>query len=233
MRTIVILALAVSALMVSCQKEAGKGGENNLETLHKTVYANSKKYKDITAGAVSIQYLIALDSVKYASYKDSLLSLYFNAGAYDMSALLANDLIKVHPKDTSVMRMLAVSNEAMGLFDEALKGQRALFEATKKPEHLYQVMTLLYKQEKDKEAREVLEQLKTTPGIKEATTVVNYRQGESQIVPLEAAMYNVAGALDYQEGKRKEALANFKKALEIMPEFYQAQMGVQALSQGQ
>jgi tetratricopeptide (TPR) repeat protein len=229
MRNYAIFSLLLTLLVLSSCKQSGQSPE----ALQRKILANSRKYKDINSASIAIQTLLAIDSVRNAQYRDSLLLIYYGAGAYPQALLLANDLVKEigREKDTMLLNIMAVSSETIGEFDDALKSYQALYAASGKADQLYQIAAIQFKLKKVDECKQTMAKLLQDPKLKETKVLFTYREGQEQNVALEAAVYNMEGVLNIQDEKYAEAVASFKKALTIEPEFMQAQINLQALSE--
>jgi tetratricopeptide (TPR) repeat protein len=227
MRNYAIFSLLLILFAFSACKSNNKASQ---QALQMKILENSRKYKDINSASQAIQTLLAIDSVKNASYKDSLLLIYYGAGAYPQALLLANDLVKGREKDTMLLNIMAVSSETMGDYEAALKSYQALYAVSGKADQLYQIAAIQFKLKQLDECKQTMAKLLQDPKLKETKVLFTYREGQEQNVSLEAAVYNMEGVINIQGEKYNEAVESFKKALKIEPEFLQAQINLQALA---
>ena len=219
------ICLLVITAFASCSDKEGQ------EKLQKRILSNARHYRDVNAASLAIQTLIALDSVKYASYKDTLMVIYATAGANAQAILIAKELLIERPKDTTVLKILANTTENLGLSVEAMKYFHSLFEVTGKPDFLYQVATIAFKEKRTDISEQMLNTIDSVPSSKDVFIVFSYEKGPRQKVPLDVAVLNLRGALAQDKGDVRAAQEYYQKALDKMPAFVQAYTNMQRLKQ--
>lgn len=76
---------------------------------HLLVFEQSRMFGDVGTAISSLNYLIASEPVKYASYADTLAAVYLNAGYYSQCNILSSLLLARNPNKESLMSMKAAS----------------------------------------------------------------------------------------------------------------------------
>jgi len=178
--------------------------------------------------------LLAMDSVKYGSYKDTLLIIYASGGAEPQAILLGKELLAKNPKDTTILKVLANANNNLGMNAEAAKYFSSLYNITGKPGFLYEVAIINYKDKKINNCEITLDSLDKLPEAvrKNATIIFTYENGPRQSVPIDVAVANLHGVVEQEKGNMEKAEEYFQKAATMMPSFVQATLNLQRVKSG-
>ncbi len=186
--------------------------------LEKQIYRSALKYNDLAVAKTSVYKMMALSPAD-KSLRDTLLFLYFNAGAFGQSVLLSREILAENSNNPTVLEIKAISEQNLGLTKEALESYEKLYPQTKSLFHLYQVAVMQYQLKRYGECNASLEEiLKSEKAVGEKVTI-NTAQNATQEVSLKAAALNIRGVM-FLEGKREEdAKSNFSQALAVQPDF--------------
>ncbi|MEX0812968.1 MAG: hypothetical protein WD048_12185 [Chitinophagales bacterium] len=197
----------------------------------KSIYRSAMDNGDLLTAINAVYYLNEYEPEN--AWKDTLIGLYFGRGAYVQTVLLGEKLMEGREKDTTLMEYMAFSKEALGMHEESLKAYEKLYDQTKKLNYLYQIASLQFNLRRYNECVSSLNKITQDPEAEETKVNIRYGRGETQEVPVMAAVFNINGVLAMQQQDFKSAEASFQKALEIFPDFALAKGNIQAMAQQQ
>jgi len=196
--------------------------------IEKNIYKRALRYGDAAQAKDALYHLIEIDSAG-ANYKDSLLALYFGAQSYVSSTLLGREILVANPKDSRTLGVVAASEQALGLFTEALDHYKTLYGIAKDPNDLYQMATIEYRLERMGECKAHLVEVVQNPASEKGEVYLAYNEKEGQNVPLRAAAYNILGFIA-QKDEPEAAKKLFEKALELEPKFLLAKNNLEQIN---
>lgn len=199
--------------------------------VQKKIFRQAVKYTDFPVARTALYNIIALNPGDSA-YVDSLFFFYASSRAFQQAVFLGNELIAKNPGDTTVRELLAISKQALGLMKEALEDYEALFAKTNSPDYLYQIASLQYNLKRVEECNRSVNQLLGMNSAENQKVDIQYGQNQSQQVPVKAAAYNILGVLARDVNQKETAIAAFRKALEVFPDFELAKGNLDALQKG-
>lgn len=199
---------------------SSKSGDTRGEaiTLQKTIYQNAVKYGDANTAKIALHTLIALNATD-ASYKDSLLNLYFSSQSFVNSVLLGRELHAADPNNKITLAILAASEQSVNLITESLDHYKKLYAISKSPSDLYQAATLEFRLQRVAECKASLDAILANPASEKEQVYISYSERDGQNVPLKAACWNIMGFLAQTQNNKDAAKECFNKALQIFPEF--------------
>lgn len=218
-----ITVLFALVFIVACQPS-----KDQLVAQQEEMYKTALKYGDAVAARQAIYNILNIAPNK-EEYKDTLMRLYYNTGAYRPAILVAEELIESNPEDTVVIEVLAVSRQAVGLLREALEDYEVLYEKKGRLNDLYQIASIQYNLKRYEELNLSIQRLLTDEGIDEEKVIINYPQGQRQQVAMKAAVLNIQGVLAMDIGKYEVAEKSFQLALQADPQFEMAKGNLEAL----
>ncbi|MFN0201175.1 MAG: hypothetical protein ACKVTZ_06615 [Bacteroidia bacterium] len=197
--------------------------------LQKDIYKRSAKYGDADQAKNALYHLMVLDSTG-ASYKDSLMILYFSSQAYVNTVLLGREILVSQPKNTKALSLVATSEQSLGAFKEALEHYKSLYVLTSDPLDLYQIATIEFRLERFGECKGNVEQIILHPKAKESKIYIAYNEKEGQEVPLIAAAWNLRGFIAASKDQQVDVAKQcYQKALELDANFALAKSNLEAL----
>jgi hypothetical protein len=177
--------------------------------LEKSVFAAARKYADAPQATSALYRLIALGET---TYRDTLIAIYFANDAYGNAVLLGRELLAERPDDLRLLEILAVSEQQLGINEEALLHYTTLYRKSKDVYFQYQCATLQYQLNKKGEAKLTIEDIIANKQSLTATTAITYENGQSQQVPVKAAALNLRGAIFADEDNEALAMNSFNEA---------------------
>jgi len=181
------------------------------------VYHLGMKYSDISVTRNSLYNMIALDPGD-ASLLDSLAYMYFEYQQYTSCLLVCLDLLKINPDNIPALEMSAVSYDNLGLKDKALTSYESIYLRNNSVYTLYRIAVLQLDLGRHTESMTNVNILLEKPETKESKVSVNTEQGSRQI-SLEAAVYNLKGLIEADQGNKELARASYQQALALEPDF--------------
>lgn len=202
-------------------------GGDKLAEMYKTMYSTSLKYNDLAAATQATYALMALEPDNFARL-DTLAQLYFQRSAFPQSILVANDVLLKDPENQQMLEIRAFSKQSLGAAKESLVDYETLYKLSKDPYHFYEIATLQYTMRRFGECEDSITRLLASPDIKDKTISLSYNQIQ-QSVPFAAALHNLYGVLQLDQGKPDIAKKHFDQALQLAPEFYLAKANKEAL----
>jgi len=183
-------------------------------------YQAGLRYSDLSIAKIKLYDLMARNP-EDLRYMEALGSLYFEAGEYASSALVAMDILKINDKNVGALEIASYALEQLGAFDRALPYYESLHLLTGDNFSLYKSAYLQFSMKRYAEAMNSLTMLmklaKTDEKIGFAVS-----ETETQQVDMKAAALNLKGLVYLEQASKSEAKAAFTEALALEPTFTQA-----------
>jgi len=194
--------------------------KNALNMVDQMAYQAGLRYSDLSIAKIKLYDLMARNP-EDLRYMEALGSLYFEAGEYASSALVAMDILKINDKNVGALEIASYALEQLGAFDRALPYYESLHLLTGDNFSLYKSAYLQFSMKRYAEAMNSLTMLmklaKTDEKIGFAVS-----ETETQQVDMKAAALNLKGLVCLDQNSKAEAKAAFNEALAIEPTFTQA-----------
>lgn len=200
-------------------------------TIEKAVLKQALIYNDENIAANSLYNIIAKEG-ETSIYKDSLAYLYFTGRKFPSCFMVCTDILSRDGNKQDVLEMQAVSLENMGAVDKAAQVYAKLVTKSASNFHAYKLANLYFAMKKYDEASRAIQKALE---LKDAGTIkVSYavNKNYSQQVSLLAAISNLKGLIEFEQGKNDLAKASFQKAVELDSEFVLAKENLQAVIEG-
>ncbi len=196
--------------------------------IHLKVYDQALERGDVNAAVIAVQYIIAEGKAE-GNWEDTLARLYFSAGQYPLARKISEKLLRTDPKNVPMLTIAAFSNKALGQAKEAIPLFEVLYQESKYPGNLYELITLQFALKRYGEAAENIEALLKDPKAGEIKTTIQVGNNPPQEVALNAAALNIKGVIALEMGNKEDAERIFAEALEIMPDFVLAKQNMAVL----
>ncbi len=242
---VLLASLALGFLNSSVVAQKSKGKNTPVETtpafevaksgtdagsfkIYHQIYESAILYNDFAVATDAMYHMIALEP-NNAALKDTLAALYFQRGAWPQVVLVTSEVLAVNAENQGALELRAVANQSIGRAKESLEDYEGLYKRTKSPYHLYEIAALQFSMKRFGECELSIRQLLASEEIKDKTIVISVQDGRSQDVPLPAAVMNLNGVLDLEQGKKATAKAFFENAIKIYPEFILAKNNLDAV----
>jgi len=194
--------------------------KNALNMVDQMVYQAGLRYSDLSIAKIKLYDLMARNP-EDLRYMEALGSLYFEAGEYASSALVAMDILKINDKNVGALEIASYALEQLGAFDRALPYYESLHLLTGDNFSLYKSAYLQYSMKRYAEAMNSLTMLiKLAKQDEKIGFAVS--ETETQQVDMKAAALNLKGLVFLDQNSKVEAKAAFNEALAIEPTFSQA-----------
>lgn len=170
------------------------------------LYTQGKRVGDAAVMYDALHNMLA-SAPANGAIKDSLASLYFSGRMYGPSLALTTELIEGNPEEARYLEMKAVSENALGLLEDALTSYESLLAVDPNPYYAYQIATLQYGLNRFETAEASVDNM-LAADLGEQNVNINLAGGRAQSVPMKAALLNIKGVL------RKDVHKDFGKAEE-------------------
>ena len=191
-----------------------------LNMVDQMVYQAGLRYSDLSIAKIKLYDLMARNP-EDLRYMEALGSLYFEAGEYASSALVAMDILKINDKNVGALEIASYALEQLGAFDRALPYYESLHLLTGDNFSLYKSAYLQYSMKRYPEAMNSLTMLvKLAKADEKIGFAVS--ETETQQVDMKAAALNLKGLVYLEQASKSEAKAAFTEALALEPTFTQA-----------
>jgi len=220
--------LTLSAILVFVSFYAQ---EVNEITLEKAVLKQALKYNDESIAINSLYNIIAIEG-KICVYKYSLAYLYFKERNFTSCFMVCTDILSIDGNKLNILEMQAVSLENLGAIDKAAQLYAKLVSKSNNNFHAYKLANLYFSSKKfDVAARAIQKalELKDDGSIK-VTYAIN--KNYNQQVSLLAAISNLKGLIEFEQGNSELAKSSFQKAVELQPDFVLAKENLSAVIEG-
>jgi tetratricopeptide (TPR) repeat protein len=194
--------------------------KNALNMVDQLAYQAGLRYSDLSIAKIKLYDLLARNP-EDLRYMEALGSLYFEAGEYASSALVAMDILKINDKNVGALEIASYALEQLGAFDRALPYYESLHLLTGDNFSLYKSAYLQYSMKRYAEAMNSLTMLVK---LAKADEKIGFAisETETQQVDMKAAALNLKGLVFLDQNSKVEAKAAFNEALAIEPAFSQA-----------
>jgi tetratricopeptide (TPR) repeat protein len=194
--------------------------KNALNLVDQLAYQAGLRYSDLSIAKIKLYDLLARNP-EDLRYMEALGSLYFEAGEYASSALVAMDILKINDKNVGALEIASYALEQLGAFDRALPYYESLHLLTGDNFSLYKSAYLQYSMKRYAEAMNSLTMLiKLAKADEKIGFAIS--ETETQQVDMKAAALNLKGLVFLDQNSKVEAKAAFNEALVIEPTFTQA-----------
>ncbi len=226
----VLLACFISTAMLAQRGKvpAGHVAANSAAIVQEKVVRQALRYADYSTAATALHQLLALQG-EGSSWRDTLLLVYAQSGAWGSAHLLATELRGERPEDDVVLEIDALALKQLGATREAIVAYELLFFRTKRALHGYELANLQHRIKRLAEAEATLSQMLAGDIKEEDIAVFPTATGGQQRVPLKAAALNLRGLVAYDMKQNEAALGYFRQALEISADFATARQNEQAV----
>jgi tetratricopeptide (TPR) repeat protein len=194
--------------------------KNALNMVDQMAYQAGLRYSDLSIAKIKLYDLMARNP-EDLRYMEALGSLYFEAGEYASSALVAMDILKINDKNVGALEIASYSLEQLGAFDRALPYYESLHLLTGDNFSLYKSAYLQFSMKRYAEAMNSLTMLMKLAKEDEKIGFA-VSETETQQVNMKAAALNLKGLVYLEQASKSEAKAAFTEALALEPTFTQA-----------
>ncbi len=223
-----LLLVVAVAIFGFANGQNTKVQDTQLYKLYQMKYVFGMKYNDSQVAKDAMYSMIAMDP-NDDSLKMRLCYYYFEQNQYPSSLFVSMDLLSRNPDHLDALRINAISYENMGVRDKAIDAYESLYLKTNEINVLYQVAILQFEIERFNECKTNLDIILKDPQAKALKLNFPKNEAEQQEITLEAAVYNVMGMIEKQQGNKTEAKTYFEKSLQIEPEFELAKKNLKEL----
>lgn len=199
--------------------------------LAKAVYHQALSLADYQTAQYALHQLIIADQDTQRHWRDTLLFVYAESGAWRSAHLLAAKLREQRPNDNVLLAIDAKALSQLGLVREAISTYELLYSRTREAVYGFELVVLQLGIKRLSEADAVLAQLLAVDIKDNDKTMVSAATpaGVQQSVPLKAAALNLRGLVAYDMKQNDIALGYFRQALGIKPDYAVAKQNEQAL----
>lgn len=244
MRKIVVLCVLVMLTNVlHAQRNKSKKTDNQentkssletksevpLDTMYMRMYRNGMKYGDYRLALTAFHSLYALHPDRI-DYLDSTALLYAQTQNYAQCILTGREVLKSIPNDLHLISAMAVSEQQLGRYEEALAMFQKEYDANSSIYASYQIAVLQYTLQRLGEAQATLDRLILNPEAMKQQISFSTGASGSQNVFYKAAAENLMGVIYKDLKENDKAIARFKRALQIQPDFVLAQNNLDYLT---
>ncbi|NPA43722.1 MAG: tetratricopeptide repeat protein [Chlorobi bacterium] len=196
--------------------------------IQKKVLENARRYADGEAYRDALYRIIAVEG-ENSPYLDTLAAFYFGKGEMISFLRVSDQLLAKRPGDQDLLLKQAIAYEALGDLKKAVELYEKVFAAQPDNVELGYILAWdQYKLKRVEEAYNTLMKLKDKKFPDRKVAVPGVGQ-QPEVVPLEAAYYNLLGLVAYDLHNLDLAARYFGKAVEIHPQFQSAKQNKAAV----
>jgi len=223
-KKILYITFMFSILCCSSKDVYAQATANDAAALHYKIYQQALSLNDFGTAIQSLHYLVAMDSVKYGNYEDTLAILYTQINAFSPAYILANRLLTQKGYSEIRLQIKGIAAKNMSLPIEAINAFNELFNRTNNPAYGMELLQMEYGIRRIGESIVTGNKVLNALPLNDSSQVNMPRlQNQSiQSVSMRAAVHNILGLayLDLQD--KKSAVSHFEEALKYTPDFEQA-----------
>lgn len=197
---------AAEVALTDAEREAWSAtfAEPEAHALEIRLYDQGKRIGDAAIQFDALHAMLAREP-ENVHVKDSMAVLYFQSRMYGQSMVLTNDLIEHDATSPRYLEMRAVSQNSLGMLEDALASYEALLAVDPNPYYGYQIATLQYGLNRFDLAEASVDNM-LAADLSQERVNINIADGRSQTVPMKAALLNIKGVL------RKDVHADLEQA---------------------
>lgn len=200
-------------------KTAPSGASGDAFALQQAIYKRALSYNDLSVATQAVYTMIALAPDR-KGLKDTLAQLYFQRGAWPQTVLVTTETLENNSENQAARELRAVAYQSLGMAKESLADYEQLFQQSNNVFHLYEIGTLQYSMRRFGECEQTVARLLADERIKGEEIMLAGQDGKNrQKVPLAAAVLNLRGVVDLDQGKKETAKEYFNAAIQLFPEF--------------
>jgi tetratricopeptide (TPR) repeat protein len=210
----ILIATTMLLFVASCSNEKTIGEkEKNLK-----LFKISRENKDVYTAIAALN-LYLLDDTVVGPYHDTLATMYFVTGNFASGVLIGEKVLNKYPKNKQLMELMSEGYQKTDQYEKSIQITQTLFEESKDYRYMYQVATLQFENQQIEDCEKTISMI-LKDGIDSSTTIEMSPGGLSDIVPIEAACYNLKAMIEDQvRNDFATAVKYFSRALEIYPDF--------------
>jgi tetratricopeptide (TPR) repeat protein len=192
--------------------------------------ANLARKMGDPAVVTSTYYRIVALEGENSTYKDSLAYIYYSAGQFAASFMMAGEVLEREPKHLEMLEIKAVSLESLGAIDKSAEVYAELFDLTKSNVHGYSLAKLQYTLKKYQEAYKTIQEVESLndTGSYKINFVIN--QNHTQQVELLGAIPYLKGLIEEELEMKDAAKLSYEKSLVVQPDFILPKDRIEALN---
>ena len=232
MSRIIISAFLVCSLVVAIgQSQEVAPGDSIPWELRKQsfIYNAAKGFNDPSIVKMAIYNLIAENPSNVVLY-DSLALIYLEYNENVSAALVAQQALRLNPKNNFATEIAAVSFENLGVNDKALSYYEKLYLSNSNIFTLYKMSFLQMGLERYAESENSLNIIIGDPQAKEVTVTFPTVDQVGQEVSLEIAAHRVKAMIEESKGNIEVAKEKYLEVLEMKPDLQIVQQQLRALT---
>jgi tetratricopeptide (TPR) repeat protein len=211
---IIVLFISVLTVLNACNSKS----DSTDRTHYLKLYKKANDNKDVFTAIVALNEYLLNDST-VTHYHDSLAILYFLTGNFASGVLIGEKVIEKHPDNKRLAELMSEGYQKTNQYDKSIAITLKLFNDTKDYRYLYQVATLQFEDQKVQDCENTVAQI-LKDGLDSITTIEMSPGGFADIVPIEAACYNLKAMIEDQiNNDFATSFKYFEKALKVYPAF--------------
>jgi tetratricopeptide (TPR) repeat protein len=219
MKNAVIIFTAIAFLFISCNNKQTSSEQTGASVIDANIklYEHAMKAKDFQTAITAIQYILLEDSTH--QFRDSLPELFGAVNNLEACLMATESAMIRYPDNEKYKTIMLICLQQIGDFEGQTVLLNDLYQQTKKPEYVIQIVTMLIQTGQLKQASKTIDELmKEFKNSKESIEVAK-DENSKQRVPIMAALWNMKGYTYLQMKNVDKAKEAFFKALEIDDKF--------------
>lgn len=227
----IVAIVIILALSISNDVFAQSNMKESLEYENqKEIYNRAIRYNDLAVAKNAIYNLMAMDP-QNVSLLDSLALMYFEFQQFPSSLLVSRDILAINPDHLAALEISAISYERLGIKDRALEAYESLYLKNNSISTLYKIAFLQFDLNRIEESKTTADIILNKTEVDELKVVYNTADNKQREIPMKAAILNLKGLINKEQGDKEAARENFEAALALDPEFTLAKSNLDALNE--
>jgi tetratricopeptide (TPR) repeat protein len=220
-----IIVLASFSCLFSCKNEHSGAVDHDIRMYHQAI-----KFGDVGTAIHAMQSVLAWDSTRTGCY-DTLAVLYFHSQNFPQAIQAAQVILDKDTKNVKLLQIAAHSYQFLGRHDLAIAYYAKLEEIKPDPLVYYELASSNFYVRDFEKVKSYSDKIMADKRSDTTKVNISFNQGrDQQDVPVKAATLNLLGTLEMNRDKKQEAVENYKKALEIFPDFGLAKQNLDYLN---
>ena len=189
--------------------------------IQKNIYNKSKLYNDPTVSINALYKMISLQPDNL-NLLDTLLREYIGVSRWPSAYMVSREILSNNPNNLFALEVSCIALQNLGLKQQSLNEYESLYLKTDREDVLYTIAFLQYELKNYNESINNLNILLEKNSIDSIKVSVNMTGNMTQQIAMKSQLHYLKGIIYEEKNDNENAKIQFKKAINISPDFESA-----------